>query len=257
MKPYFYIIATLLFISCENTHQQKKELQPNTTKIDTNKADKKNKLLINHPNQQSDTYKIKENIQQEKQQQLNINILQFGNKVFKNKSRLISFYIKKYNKKDCGILTYTDSNLSYFNNVKNIGDINGDRKDDAVFVMPPFNDCDQGYSYYFFNKIIPRLSTDSYCCNAENLFSVGDIDEDGFSEICIYYSSCTSRYKSLRVYSLKNDEWKQIGISDFDILTQDPDKIDMSKLVKKTGYKKFKMCNFLEGKKYWEVTKMK
>jgi hypothetical protein len=123
--------------------------------------------------------------------------------------------------------------------------------------MPMFNYCDDGESYCFFDKTLPRLSTDSYCCQPGNLFVIDDIDEDGIREIGIYYSSCSGRYKSLRIYSLKQNNWKEIGTSDFDILTQDPTQVNFRNLVRKISKKKFKICNFIEGQTKWETITMK
>ena len=141
--------------------------------------------------------------------------------------------------------------LSGFEGIKNIGDINGDKISDTVFVVPPFNFCDEGYSYSFFDTTLPRLFTDSYCCNPDNLFSIGDIDEDGVSEICIFYSSCVSRFKSLIAYTLKNKQWKQIGMCTFDINFMKPDK---EKRVRKISKDKFEMLEIIDNEqnKEWK-----
>lgn len=133
-----------------------------------------------------------------------------------------------------------------FRGVKNIGDINSNRINDTVFILPPFNYCDDGYSYSFFDTSLPRLYTDSYCCNPDNLFSIGDIDEDGVSEICIFYSSCVSRFKALIAYSLKNNKWKEIGACTFDIGFMKPAK---EQRVRKTGKGKFEMLEIVDNEK--------
>ena len=97
--------------------------------------------------------------------------------------------------------------------------------------MPSFNYCDGGEFILFFwqnpNKTLHWL------CHPENLFVCPDIDEDGINEIGIFYSSCVSRYKSLRIYSLKQNQWTEIGTSTFEVLTQDPTKVKFESLIKK------------------------
>ena len=190
---------------------------------------------------------------------LNKNILFIGDSLLKGKIFLLKNYLAKYHRDTCGVIIYQDTLLkSEFEGVKNIGDINSDKLNDSVFVIPTFNYCDDGNSYVFFDTTLPRLNTDSYCCHPENLFSIGDIDEDGIKEICIFYSSCSSRFKSLIAYSLKNNQWKEIGRSLFDIGIMKPDK---EKRIQKTGKGKFKMLS-IEGvvkngkfgeSKYWET----
>lgn len=186
------------------------------------------------------------------------NIQYFGESLLGGKRMIIQNYIDKYQTDSCGIITYADSVLkSRFEGIKNIGDINGDNKLDTIFVIQPFNYCDDGQSYCFFDSSLPRLHTDSYCCHPDNFFSISDIDEDGIQEVGIYYSTCVSRYKYLKIYSLKNRQWEQIATSVFDIQTQDPTKVSFKQLIKKTAKNEFKICNFEEGKTYWEAVKMK
>jgi len=145
-------------------------------------------------------------------QNLKENLQFIGDSLLTGKTFLLNKYINNYQPDSCVIICYKNTELrSEFEGVKNIGDINSDKIPDTVYVIPPFNYCDEGYSYSFFDPTLPRLFTDSYCCHPDNLFSIGDIDEDEISEICIFYSSCVSRYKSLISYSLKEGKWKQIG----------------------------------------------
>ena len=181
------------------------------------------------------------------QKKLINNIHFIGNNLLKGKEFLLKKYISKYQPDTCGVITYEETTLkSAYEGVKNIGDINGDNIMDTIFVVPPFNYCDDGYSYSFFDISIPRLYTDSYCCHPDNLFSIGDIDEDEISEICIFYSSCVSRYKSLIAYSLKNTEWKQIGRCTFDINFMNPSK---EQRVKKIVKGKFEMLEIVDDEK--------
>lgn len=177
---------------------------------------------------------------------LNDNVLFFGDSLFINKTSLVRYLVNSYQVDTCGIIAYEDTTLREgFEGYKAIGDINGNKILDTIFVMPPFNYCDDGDSYYFFDTALPRLCTDSYCCHPDNLFPIGDIDEDGTTEICIFYSSCVSRFKSLIAYSLKNNNWTQIGRCTFDIGVMKPDKEER---VRKTGKGKFEMLEIV-GKK--------
>jgi hypothetical protein len=102
--------------------------------------------------------------------------------------------------------------------VQRLGRIRPGKPPVAVFVWPQLSWCDlEGDAYYFTDTSLPRLETESGCCHPQSLFLVGDIDEDGIQEIGQYFSSCASRYKSLYVYSLKNNTWKEVGHSTFDL----------------------------------------
>ncbi|MBL7732198.1 MAG: hypothetical protein JNM88_13545 [Chitinophagaceae bacterium] len=171
--------------------------------------------------------------------------LQFiGDTLLTGKTSLLQKYIDAYQPDTCGVLTYEDSTLrTGFKGVKGLGDINGDNVSDTVIVLPPFNFCEEGDSYYFFDPELPRLFTDSYCCHPDNLFSISDIDEDGASEICIYMSSCASRFKSLVAFSLKGGRWKEIGRCTYDIAFVEPDKI---KRVRKINKGRFEMLEIVD-----------
>jgi hypothetical protein len=169
--------------------------------------------------------------------------LYYGDSVIKSHKSLLAYYFKKYDRDSCASMAYAKSNLKEnYKGFKDLGDVNGDRKSDSVFVLRPLNFCeyDDGQSYYFTDPTLPRLRSRSYCCHPKNIFSVGDIDEDGISEIGQYYSSCASRYKSLLVYSLKNAEWKQVGRCVYDLFYNEYG-ADFSRFVKKTGKNRFEM----------------
>lgn len=166
-----------------------------------------------------------------------------GDSLLKDKKALLKNYLERYQPDTCGIIAYSGKELKEeFEGLKLIGDINSDKIEDTIFVVPPFNYCDDGYSYSFFDTTLPRLFTDSYCCHPDNLFSIGDIDEDGTSEICIFYSSCVSRFKSLIAYTLKDRQWNQIGRCTFDINIMKPDK---EKRIRKIGRGKFEMLEIV------------
>lgn len=183
----------------------------------------------------------------------------FSKELLGSNNRIIEKYLKLYYSDfTCGILFYEDSFLkSEFEGTSIIKGIRGNKKRDTVYVVPPFNYCEEGESYYFFDETLPRLYTESGCCHPENFFVIEDIDEDNIREIGIYYSACSGRYKSLNVYSLKKNTWKLIGRSTFDSLTQDPIDVKFESLVKKTAKNHFKMCHFIDGETRWESFEMK
>lgn len=229
MTLHKFILTTItlaIFYSCKESTIDNKQSQPATVVQKINKNSLSGKL--------------------------NDNILFFGNSLLTNKTTLVRHLINAYQVDTCGIIVYEDTTLKEeFDGIKTLGDINGDKITDTVFVLPPFNYCDYGYSYYFFDTTLPRLNTDSYCCHPRNLFSIGDIDEDGIKEICIFYSSCVSRFKSLLVFSLKNKTWELIGRCTFDIGFMKPDK---EKRVRKVGKGKFEMLEIVykEENKTWK-----
>jgi len=170
---------------------------------------------------------------------------------------LIAYLIKKYSIA-CPPPLYAKTGLREDSNtVKRLGTIKNESKIDSVFVLNPFSACDDGQSYYFTDTSLPRLQTDSWCCHPENIFLVGDIDEDGVEEIGWYYSSCGSHYKSLYVVSLKSNKWDTVGHSIFDQHYMFYDR-PFSSYIKKTGKYTFEMLEITDmtdakyrGKKNW------
>jgi hypothetical protein len=114
---------------------------------------------------------------------------------------------------------------------KSLGDINGDDKKDSIFLMPEFvvadsvkhlgNICE---SFTFTDKSLSRIQEDEGCNSLDDIFVVGDIDQDGIEEIGLYTSSCASHYKALRVYSYKKNQWKEAGAVTFDLFYKKPSK---------------------------------
>lgn len=178
--------------------------------------------------------------------------------LLKEKTGIIDHYFSLYQSDNCGVLTHRNSELKEgFEEIRIIKGIRTNKKNDTVFVMPNFNYCDDGESYCFYDKTLPRLYTDSYCCHPDNFFVCSDIDEDGINEVGIFYSTCVSRYKSLRIYSLKKNTWNEIAITTFDIMTKDPTEVMFSNLVKKISKDKFQICSFDEGQTKWITIKMR
>jgi hypothetical protein len=175
------------------------------------------------------------------------NYIFLSDSVFHGYKHVLNFYCSKYSPDSCISVKYNKSDLlKDFEGVLKLGFVHRGIEC-GVFVLKPLNYCKfanekevDGETYYFTDTTLPRLQTDSYCCNPSNIFLVGDIDEDGVTEIGQYYSSCSSRYKSLLVWILKNDQWVQVGTSTFDLKYMDPEK-PLSSYVKKTGKNKFAM----------------
>lgn len=142
------------------------------------------------------------------------NDIQFINdSILKGKFKLdISKYELENKKKECYPIRLQKKMFDEFYNegFNNLGDLNGDKIADSVFVLHALNYCEEGDSYYFTDNSIPRILTDSNCCHPLSILNIGDIDEDGQSEIAEYYSSCASRYKAITIYSLKENTWKEI-----------------------------------------------
>lgn len=215
----------VIFFSCKDYKDDGKNIQPSTSvsKINTDTLLRK----------------------------LNKNIQFLGDSLLTEKTAHLKQLFKAYQPDSCGTIAYENNTLrEEFEGVKVIGDINGNEIADTVFVLPPFNYCDDGESYYFFDTTLPRLYADSYCCHPDNLFSIGDIDEDGIEEVCIFYSSCVSRFKSLIAYTLKNNEWKQIGRCTFDIQFMKPHKENRVRKVGKGVFEMLEIVNELENQEW-------
>lgn len=167
-----------------------------------------------------------------------------GDSVFNGLKKIVAFYVKKYADPACKKLVYTKRDIrEAIKKPLLLGNIRKNKKT-SVFLLLPFSFCDykngNGKSYYFTDTSLPRLPADVYCTHPENIFLVGDIDEDGVSEIGEYYSSCASHYKSLRVWTLKNKQWQQVGLSTFDLYHMDTDR-PYSSYVKKIRKGEFAM----------------
>jgi hypothetical protein len=178
---------------------------------------------------------------------------------------ILEYYFKKYLPDSCQHFHSEKKELiNNFEGLVYLGDINHNHTKDSVFVLEPISYCKfegeedfEGDAYYFTDTTLPRLQTSSVCCHPNNIFNAGDIDEDGISEIGQFFSSCASHYKSLRIYSLKNNQWKEIGHSVFDLHYMDIEK-PFSFWVRKTAKNKFEMLQITDltekakvGKKDW------
>lgn len=174
--------------------------------------------------------------------------------------------LRKYSKPSyqCPPNKYKKQDLfNEFEGFQNVGDIDKDGKDDFVFVLRPLNFCEDGDSYYFSNPNIPRILTDSYCCHSYSILNIGDIDEDGSNEIAQYYSSCVSRYKHFKLWTLKNNQWKELAEIPFTINNEYEQFKDFNKLFKKIKKNEFQFLEISDvlgnGKvvKEWKNVEMK
>jgi hypothetical protein len=115
----------------------------------------------------------------------------------------------------------------------------------SVFNLLPIAVCDSslftGYKdYYFTDTVLPKFPATEGCTHPHDIFRVGDIDEDGVSEIGHYYSSCVSHYKSLHVWTLRKNTWVEVGVSTFDQRFMSYDR-PFSSYVRKRGKGVFEM----------------
>lgn len=148
---------------------------------------------------------------------------------------------------------------------KDLGDLNGDGKNDSVFILYPLNWCEENYgkSYYFTDNSIPRIESESFCCEPKYLVNIGDIDDDGGNELAEYKTSCTSRFKAVCFWTFKNGKWKEIATFRHMVDNGKYDFFkDFNKLFTKTGKSKFKFLEisdqFADGKLVmeWKTVKM-
>jgi hypothetical protein len=198
----------------------------------------------------------------------------FSDSVLHGHKAVLKYYFNKYGSDSiCGphCEVYDRKDIKdEFEGLLYIGNINNNSTTDSVFVLKPLNYCklegevtSDGQAYYFTDTTLPRLQTDSYCCHPSSLFLVGDIDEDGVSEIGEYHSSCASHYKILHVYSLKNKRWKEIGYCIYDLFYMDIGK-PYNYFVRKVSKNKFKMLEITDltddstkiGKRNWKQFSM-
>ena len=142
---------------------------------------------------------------------------------FPDQKKILQYYARKYGRDTCHTILYAKNDLkNSFENPQKLGVVR-QHTPTEVFVLLPFNYCKlegqkiiEGKFYYFTDTALPRLETAVYCTHPSDIFLAGDIDEDGISEIGQYYSSCSSHYKSLYVWTLKNNRWLQVSHSVFD-----------------------------------------
>jgi len=195
-----------------------------------------------------------------KDSMLSTDVDYYADSVFKGNKNLLQSIFSKYVSDTCVSMIYDKQGIKDgFEGFNNIGDVNNNGKPDSVFVLDELSWCDfdHGKSYYFTDTSLPRLVSESYCAHPTNFFIMPDVDEDGIKKVGYFYSSCASRYKSLRFFRLNNGKWQQIGVSEFDQHTQDPEKTTLSSLVRKISRNRFAAKNFYDGEIYWDTLEIK
>jgi len=245
LKASLVIITVLFFVSCKDK----------TQKVPTPKINMAAKTEIKNTTIDANQVKATDYVF-------------FSDSILHGHKAILKYYFTKYGS-DTSCSSYWHfydkrEVKENFEKLTFIGSTKNNSTKDSVFVLEPLNYCKQvgekdfdGQAYYFTDTTLPRLQTDSYCCHPSSIFLVGDIDEDGISEIGQYYSSCASHYKSLYVYSLKNKMWKQVGHCVYDLFYMDIGK-PFSYFVRKTAKNKFEMLEITDladkdkiGKRNW------
>lgn len=171
---------------------------------------------------------------------------------------LVKYYFRKYRQDSCKAILLDSADFAHSEGVRPFGHVHFNKPPISVFLWPQLSWCDlQGDAWYFTDTSLPRLETESGLCYPSTLFPVSDIDEDGTAEIGQLYTSCSSHYQSLHVYSLKNNAWKEMGRSVFDLNYMTPAK-DSRQYVRKTGKGRFEMLEITDriprqktGEKTW------
>lgn len=245
MRKHTFLIIFFSLLACKNEVE----------KTERKTADKKVVSKPNSSNKLSYAEEIEKlKISKPKKSILSNDIQFINDSILKGKFKLdISKYELENSKKECfptimakeGFYEYSvEADRTSTKEFKNLGDLNGDGKNESVFILPSLGWCEEGQSYYFTDNKIPRILTNSNCCHTESLFSIGDIDEDGGNEIAEYYSSCASNFKYIDIWTLKENKWKLVDKFAFFYNNGKYEAFkDFHKLYKKISKNKFK---FLE-----------
>ncbi len=133
-------------------------------------------------------------------------------------------------------------------------DIDGDHTMDSVLVMPEgvvdSTTWSEGQSFVFTDRRFGKLRSPEPGCNhVPNMFLLDDIDEDGMHEVGLYTSSCASRYKAVRVFTLRPDTtWHELGSITFDIHCPEPPKEARVRKLSKGSFEMLRVeCEGAEG----------
>lgn len=251
MRKLFFLITLLSFLSCKKDHEKTKIVESKSKK-QVSKGNSWENLSY-----EEQIKALKKNTS--KDSIVSNDIFYINDSILKGNFKLDISRYELYNKKNkCYPIRISKKTVSEFyrQGLKNLGDLNGDKKDDSVFVLYGLNSCEDGNSYYFTDNKISRIQTESYCCHPESIFSIGDIDEDGGNEIAEYYSSCTSNFKSFRIWTLKNNEWKFVKQFGFFYNNGKYEAFkDFDKLYKKISKNKFKFLEISDMRGNGEMVK--
>ncbi|RPE08039.1 hypothetical protein EGT74_13275 [Chitinophaga lutea] len=166
-----------------------------------------------------------------------------------HQSGLVKYYLKRYRDTALPGNALSIATLKKcFADAQPLGDLNGNGQPDTVFVLPELSSAtDEGYSYYFTDTSLPRLPANTYCCHPSQLFMLDDMDEDGVREVGTYFTSCASRFKTLIVYSLENNDWQEKGRSVFDIFYNHPGSTVFPNYIRKKDKGKFEMLEYTDA----------
>ncbi|WP_269225034.1 hypothetical protein [Flavobacterium eburneipallidum] len=255
MRNLIFLILFFSIWACKN----------DVEKTEIKKADKK---IVSKPNSskklsyEEQLEKIK--INKPKNSILSNDIQFINDSILEGKFKLdLSRYELENSKKECfptimkkeDFYEYTlEADKKTKKEFKNLGDLNGDGKNDFVFILPSLGWCEEGQSYYFTNNKIPRILTESNCCHIEGIFSIGDIDEDGGNEIAEFNSSCASNFKVFKIWTLKNDKWELVDDFLFFINNGKYDAFkDFNKMYKKISKNKFKFLEISDRRANGEI----
>lgn len=258
MKTFAFLTIFLSFLACKNEVENKPSISQKSLSEKLTYDEQIAKLKANKPRNSilsNDIEFINDSILKGKFK-LNISRYELENK----KKNCFPVILKKEEFYEFSLEAYRTTKKEF----KIIGDINADGKDESVFILPGLGWCEEGQSYYFTDNKIPRIQTESNCCHIESIFSIGDIDEDGGNEIAEYNSSCSSNFKIINIWTLKNNKWKLVEQFDFYINNGKYEAFkDFHKLYKKTAKSKFKFLEISdrrangEAVMEWKTIKMK
>lgn len=123
---------------------------------------------------------------------------------------------------------------------RDLGDINSDGHVDVIEISK--GEIDAGDFFRFVqtsstSTVLPPLPQyGSSCLHLTDVYPISDMNEDGILELAVYESSCASRYKAIRVYSLTDMQWQEIGHATYDVGYPDPPIPDRITKVKKNEF---------------------
>lgn len=226
----------LFFISCAQNQVRKSPLQLESKKDCLN--NKKSNRLESLKSRDSTLHKLQENLKY---------ISQF---LIHKKESYLRIYLKEYLKDSNCLKCYSSREINReWQGIKGLGYLHHGPTKDSVIIISEINSCLGEGIYAFTNPSLPFLTNGSDCLLLENIFSVGDMDEDGIDELGVYESSCVSRFKSLAVYSLKNRHWKEVGRCAFDIYQEWPDKRNRIRKLKKGEFQMLEVLDNFPNKR--------
>lgn len=160
MKNLIFLIVFFSLLACKN-EVEKTESKPAEKKV-VSKPDSLKTLSY-----EEEIEKLK--ISKPKNSILSNDIQFINDSILKGKFKLdISRYELENSKKECfptivekeEFYEYSlEADRNFTKEFKSLGDLNGDRQNDSVFILPGLGWCEEGQSYYFTDNKIPRIQT--------------------------------------------------------------------------------------------------